>query len=85
MSADNTCGQIENTIYNGGNFDAYDIRQPKTDAFPPETYATYLTDAAVIKAIGAKSAYAECSDAAGAKFNTAGDGKFPKFIFHSTS
>lgn len=38
---------------------------------------TYLTSAAVVKAIGAKSTYAECSDAAGAKFNTAGDGKFP--------
>ncbi|CAG8975990.1 hypothetical protein HYALB_00011545 [Hymenoscyphus albidus] len=73
IQADNICEQIEETILNAADFDAYDVRQSSQDPYPPETYVNYLSNAAVTKAIGAKSEYAECSDSAGDKFNTAGD------------
>ncbi|CAG8957316.1 hypothetical protein HYFRA_00010739 [Hymenoscyphus fraxineus] len=73
IQADNICEQIEGTILNAADFDAYDVRQPYQDPYPPETYVKYLSNAAVTKAIGAKSEYAECSNSAGDKFNTGGD------------
>jgi hypothetical protein len=76
-SAETTCGNdIENAILNDYDFDAYDIREPSNDPFPPETYVNYLQSAAVVKAIGAKSTYSECSNPAGNKFSTTGDGRF---------
>jgi len=67
------------TPANGGvaayDFDVYDVRAPSNDPNPPETYKNYLTSAAVVKAIGAKSAYQECANAPYNKFTTTGDGK----------
>ncbi|TVY19574.1 Carboxypeptidase S1 [Lachnellula arida] len=56
------------------DIDPYDIRQPGSAPFPPETYVNYLNDPAVLKAIGAKTNYSECSDAADAPFEQFGDG-----------
>ena len=73
-NADNTCyNDIEGPISNSGNFDVYDVRAPATDPNPPETYVAYLQSAAVVKAIGAKSTYAECPDAPYNKFAATGD------------
>ena len=84
MNADNTCyndieGPLSATPANGGvaayDFDVYDIRAPSNDPNPPETYATYLTQASVTKAIGAQSTYQECANAPYNKFSSTGDGK----------
>ncbi|TVY52988.1 Carboxypeptidase S1 [Lachnellula cervina] len=56
------------------DFDPYDIRQPGSAPFPPETYVNYLNDPAVLKAIGAKTNYSECSDAVDVPFAQFGDG-----------
>jgi carboxypeptidase C (cathepsin A) len=81
-AAENTCyNEIEGPISESGDFDVYDIREPSNDPYPPETYATYLTNSAVVKAIGAKSTYTECSNSAGKKFTSTGDGKY--FLSHA--
>ena len=63
-NSDNVCAnEIENplssTSANGGiaayDFDVYDVREPSNDPYPPSTYSTYLQQASVVKAIGAKS------------------------------
>ncbi|GAM88844.1 hypothetical protein ANO11243_068780 [Dothideomycetidae sp. 11243] len=72
--ADSTCYQeIEGPLSQTADFDVYDIREPSNDPYPPETYQTYLTSSAVVKAIGAKSTYTECSDSAGTGFSNTGD------------
>lgn len=75
VDADNTCYQeIEGPISEAGDFDVYDIREPSSDPYPPETYTQYLTSSAVVKAIGAKSTYSECPSAPYNKFANTGDG-----------
>jgi carboxypeptidase C (cathepsin A) len=59
------------------DFDVYDIRAPSNDPNPPKTYSTYISQASVKKAIGAKSTYQECSNAAGRGFSNTGDSTFP--------
>lgn len=59
--------------YYSDDFDYYDIRQPASAPFPPETYVAYLQDPAITKRIGAKAVYSECSDAAGEPFGPNGD------------
>jgi len=56
------------------NYDPYDIRQPASEPFPSENYVAYLQDAAIQKAIGAKSNYSECSNDAGNGFWYTADG-----------
>lgn len=76
-SAGTVCyNAIEGPLSNSADFDVYDIRAPSNDPEPPENYVKYLTSADVVKAIGAKSTYSECSDAAGAKFRPTGDSKY---------
>lgn len=81
-ASDNACsnaieGPLSASKANGGDaaydFDVYDIRAPSNDPNPPETYATYLTNAAVVKAIGAKSTYTECPSGPYQKFASTGD------------
>lgn len=88
-NADNTCyndieGPLSATPANGGvaayDFDVYDIRQPSNDAYPPETYLTYLQQPSVTKAIGAKSTYSECANDPYNKFAATGDGKTNAFF-----
>jgi len=72
--ADNTCyNEIEGPLTEVGDFDVYDIRAPSNDPNPPDTYVSYLQSAAVVKAIGANSTYAECPDAPYEKFSSTGD------------
>ncbi|KAK3936920.1 Alpha/Beta hydrolase protein [Diplogelasinospora grovesii] len=73
--ADNTCyDAVEAPIENANDFDVYDVRAPSDDPNPPETYVSYLQSASVVKAIGAKSTYAECPNAPYNKFANTGDG-----------
>ncbi|EMD84874.1 hypothetical protein COCHEDRAFT_1149798, partial [Bipolaris maydis C5] len=73
-SAEDTCyDDIEGPISESADFDVYDVREPSNDPYPPETYATYLTNSAVVKAIGAKSTYTECSDPVDYNFSSTGD------------
>ena len=82
QNSDNTCANdIENpltqTTANGGDaaydFDVYDIREPSNDPYPPATYSTYLQQASVVKAIGAKSTYQECPSGPYNEFASTGD------------
>lgn len=59
------------------NLDEYDIRQPASSPFPPQTYMTYLSDPSIMKAIGAKINYTMCSHAAGDAFHADADGTYP--------
>lgn len=60
--ADGSCRQaVEDPLEESANFDVYDIRADQ-DSFPPGTYSSYLNSAAVKRAIGATSQYAECGD-----------------------
>lgn len=71
-NSDNVCYQnIEGPLSEVADFDVYDIRAPSNDPNPPETYATYLQNSAVVKAIGAKSKYVECANEPG--FSNTGD------------
>ncbi|KAF4230986.1 hypothetical protein CNMCM6805_000509 [Aspergillus fumigatiaffinis] len=73
-NADSVCySNIEGPISNSGDFDVYDIRQPRNDPFPPQTYSTYLANADVVKAIGAQTKYQECPDGPYNKFSQTGD------------
>lgn len=81
-NAVNTClngieGPLSHSKANGGassyDFDVYDIRAPSNDPNPPETYATYLKNSAVTKAIGAQSTYQECADQPFNAFSDTGD------------
>jgi carboxypeptidase C (cathepsin A) len=75
-SAESTCASaVESPIENANDFDVYDVREPSSDPYPPETYVTYLQTASVVKAIGASSTYAECPDAPYAKISNTGDGE----------
>ncbi|KAL6407480.1 carboxypeptidase S1 [Ilyonectria robusta] len=78
---DDACGNADDVCYSAiesplealADFDVYDIRASSDDAFPPETYATYLQTSAVMKAIGAQSTYGECPSAPYNKFMASGD------------
>ncbi|KAM0595077.1 hypothetical protein ACHAP1_000564 [Verticillium nonalfalfae] len=73
-NADDVCSAaIESPLESLASFDVYDIRGPKNDPFPPETYLTYLQTPAVMKAIGAQTTYGECPDAPYTKFISSGD------------
>jgi len=75
--ADNICDdQIYANITSTTDFDVFDLRAPSNDPNPPSTYSTYLLQPAVMKAIGARVNYTECSDAVYQPFNTTADGMF---------
>lgn len=76
-NAHQACGNVDNafSVYYP-NIDYYDIRQTNLSLYPPETYVNYLSDPAVMKAIGAESTYVECSDPVDAPFAASGDGGF---------
>ena len=75
-AADNACSDVDGafSVYYP-SYDPYDIRQPASAPFPPETYVTYLQQPSVMKAIGAKVVYSECSDPVDAPFAAYGDGR----------
>ncbi|KAH6647100.1 Alpha/Beta hydrolase protein [Truncatella angustata] len=80
----NTCSEdIDDVIYNSADFDPYDVRASSNDPNPPETYATYLARADVVKAIGAQSTYQECPNSVNQKFFTTGD--YPRSLVSTLS
>ena len=60
--------------------DPYDIRQPGSSPFPPETYVTYLSNPDILKKIGAKQNYTECSDAVDDRFYAYADCASPNLL-----
>lgn len=76
FAAHEACGAVDNKYndYFPQDIDWYDIRQPASSPFPPSTYLTYLQDPKIMKAIGAKVKYSECSDDAALLFRGTGDG-----------
>jgi len=73
-NADTTCSQqTEGPIQADTDFDVYDLRAPSQDPFPPNTYISYLQNAAIQSQIGAQTVYQECSDAPYEKFVNTGD------------
>ncbi|OLN87696.1 Carboxypeptidase S1 [Colletotrichum chlorophyti] len=75
IAADNSCyDAVEGRIENATTFNVYDIRA-KDDKFPAGTYKDYIQKPEVFKAIGAKSAYQECSEPVYDKFESTGDGQ----------
>jgi hypothetical protein len=76
-AARKACGDMDDT-YSAfyPDIDSYDIRQPGSSPFPPQTYVAFLSDPNIMKAIGAKTNYSSCSDAAGDPFDASADGKF---------
>lgn len=78
LRADDSCyDYVEGVVENGPpgypDFDAYDIREPSDDPYPPETYVTYLQRPDIQKAIGAQVTYSECPDAPYYKIANTGD------------
>jgi carboxypeptidase C (cathepsin A) len=74
VSSENTCAsEIEDVIFDAGDYDVYDVRAPSNDPNPPETYVNYLSSASVKKAIGATSTYSECPNGPYQKFSQTGD------------
>lgn len=75
VNADNKCyNNIEGPLTEEADFNVYDVRISSSVTDPPETYADYLARDDVVKAIGARSTYQECPDAAYVKFSSTGDG-----------
>ncbi|KAL9105180.1 MAG: hypothetical protein Q9187_008779, partial [Circinaria calcarea] len=73
-NADSVCySSVEGPLSSVTDFDVYDIRAPRKDPNPPETYLSYLQTPSVVKAIGAQSAYQECANAPYTKFSSTGD------------
>ncbi|KAH8673799.1 putative carboxypeptidase S1 [Xylariales sp. PMI_506] len=66
--------RIDEIIQIFGDFDVYDIRQPRyDDPYPPTTYQKYLARPAVVKAIGANATYTDCSSSSELPFLFGGD------------
>lgn len=76
-AARTACGNMDDT-YSAfyPDIDSYDIRQPGSSPFPPQTYVEFLSDPSIMKAIGAKINYTSCSDAASDPFDASADGIF---------
>ncbi|TRM57134.1 Alpha/Beta hydrolase protein [Schizophyllum amplum] len=73
-TADDYC--IENVFVPAvGNLSSYDLRQNASsdNVFPPEYYADYLSQDHILDAIGAESAFVECSDPVYYEFVETGD------------
>ncbi|KAL1639179.1 hypothetical protein SLS58_008147 [Diplodia intermedia] len=74
VNADNKCyNGIEGPLTEEADFNVYDVRIGASVTDPPETYADYLARDDVVKAIGARSTYAECPNDAYYKFSSTGD------------
>lgn len=68
LNADNSCYENVEGVVEAGppeypDFDAYDIRQPSNDPYPPETYISYLQRTDIMSAIGAQVTYEDLGSA----------------------
>lgn len=80
-TADRACrAVVENPLYSIIDFNLYDIRKPADDKEPPENYVKYLRDPEVMKAIGAKKIYEECSSETMRRFVATGDCVYPTLL-----
>jgi hypothetical protein len=66
---------IEDPLSRIGGFDVYDVRKPKGNKFPPQTYEKWLQQPGVQQSVGAKKRFDECPSAPLRKFMQTGDGK----------
>ncbi|RMJ24387.1 Carboxypeptidase S1 [Aspergillus sp. HF37] len=74
VNANQVClNTIQSPLTNEADFNVYNIRCPSGKGGPPSTYKSYLQDEKVMKAIGAKSDYVECSSIVGRHFQSTGD------------
>lgn len=67
---------VEQPLYNMIDFDIYDIRKASNNNEPPNYYLQYLKDEQVLKAIGAKKAFTECSGEISKRFAETGDSEY---------
>ncbi|KAM0431016.1 hypothetical protein ACHAPT_005653 [Fusarium lateritium] len=75
--ADYVCNEqmyVNLNIASRVDFNVYDVRKRRDDVDPPETFVDYIMRADVMEAIGARTRFAECSDAVYANMETTGDG-----------
>lgn len=76
VNANQVClNTIQSPISNEADFNVYNIRCPSGKGGPPSTYKSYLQNEDVMKKIGAKSSYVECSSLVGRHFQSTGDSK----------
>jgi carboxypeptidase C (cathepsin A) len=66
---------VEEPIARAGNFDVYDIRKPKSNKWPPQTYEKWLQQPDVQQQLGARQRFSECPSAPLRKFLQTGDGE----------
>ena len=74
LNADLTCMMVVDNELDSNFNNPYDIRPNALQ--PPAQYAEYLSRPDVMKAIGAKSEYQECSDSVSSDFYNTGDRMF---------
>ena len=73
---------IEDPLSRAGSFDVYDIRKPKGNKWPPQTYEKWLQQPGIQQQVGAKQKFQECPTAPLRKFMNTGDGKnFTSAVF----
>ncbi|KUJ20781.1 carboxypeptidase-like protein S1 [Mollisia scopiformis] len=70
LNVDNPMGEAADP---NSTLDWYDIRQHGNNTVPPSTYINYLSDPAIMKAIGAQINYTECPNPAHDLFSSTGD------------
>jgi hypothetical protein len=66
---------IEDPLSRAGSFDVYDVRKPKGNKWPPQTYEKWLQQPGIQQQVGAKQKFQECPTAPLRKFMNTGDGK----------
>ncbi|KAF2826062.1 putative carboxypeptidase S1 [Ophiobolus disseminans] len=73
-TADRACAAVvETPLYSMIDFDIYDIRKASNNNEPPNDFLQYLKDPQVLKAIGAKKTFTECSSEISRRFVATGD------------
>ncbi|KAH7084019.1 putative carboxypeptidase S1 [Paraphoma chrysanthemicola] len=73
-TADRACtAVVESPLYNLIDFDLYDIRKPSNNNEPPNNFLAYLKNKDVLRAIGAKRVFEECSAEVSRRFVETGD------------
>jgi Serine carboxypeptidase len=87
---DTACANAQSICYNDidfsvisvADFDAYDVRAPNNNPFPPKNYMSYLQDQTIVAKIGAQGMYQECNSGVYALFQATGDSTFFSFSLY---
>jgi hypothetical protein len=72
-SAELACYMVSGPLGRAADFNVYDIRKPLDDEGPPSNYLKYLQNPHVLKAIGTRKSFAECSNEVMHRFLLTGD------------